>query len=199
MATVSALQSVGLPAAVMSAGGQVVATNGLFEALPSIFMPLAYNRLAIADPKADILFQESVRSTSAATAPIVRSIPVRQRIDRDAVVLHVMPVRRSARDIFAGANILVIAATISTANKKTSPQILSALFDLSPSEARLAGSLASGLTLKAAAVELGITVKTARTYLERVFRKTGTSRQGELVALLSGTAPLAPFVPAPKP
>lgn len=193
LATVSALQSVGLPAAVMSAGGQVVATNGLFDALPSIFQPLAYDGLAIGDPKADLLFQQAVRSTSAAIVPIVRSIPVRQTIDQPAVVLHVLPLRRSARDIFAGANILVVAASIRMGNQEPSPQILSALFDLSPAEAKLAASLVSGRPLKAAALDHGITVKTARTYLERVFYKTGTGRQSELVALLSGAAPLAPL------
>ncbi|WP_287119793.1 hypothetical protein [Mesorhizobium sp.] len=33
-------------------------------------------------------------------------------------------------------------------------------------------------------MEIGIAVKSARTYLERIFRKTETSRQSELVALL---------------
>lgn len=62
--------------------------------------------------------------------------------------------------------------------------MLSGLFDLTPAEARLAVELASGHSVQEAAMEIGIAVKSARTYLERIFRKTETSRQSELVALL---------------
>ncbi|WP_245490497.1 helix-turn-helix transcriptional regulator [Mesorhizobium sp. M7A.F.Ca.US.011.01.1.1] len=58
------------------------------------------------------------------------------------------------------------------------------LFDLTPAEARLATALASGRSLKEAAASSNITVKTCRTYLERIFSKTRTRQQSELVALL---------------
>lgn len=67
------------------------------------------------------------------------------------------------------------------------------LFKLSPAEARVAAALAGGKTLQDVAVEQSITVKTARSYLESVFRKTGTHRQGELVALLKSMQPLLPL------
>ncbi|ADV15397.1 helix-turn-helix transcriptional regulator [Mesorhizobium sp. BR1-1-3] len=65
------------------------------------------------------------------------------------------------------------------------------LFDLTPAEARLAATLASGRTLKEAAASSSITVKTCRTYLERIFSKTRTRQQSELVALLKSTEPLS--------
>ncbi|TPM24857.1 helix-turn-helix transcriptional regulator [Mesorhizobium sp. B2-3-4] len=65
-----------------------------------------------------------------------------------------------------------------------------ALFDLTPSEARLAAGLVSGRSLKEIAASGGITVKTGRTYLERIFAKTATRQQSELVALLKNTEPL---------
>ncbi|UCI25935.1 MULTISPECIES: hypothetical protein [unclassified Mesorhizobium] len=37
----------------------------------------------------------------------------------------------------------------------------------------------------------GITVKSARTYLERVFQKTGTHQQSQLLAMLKTLQPLA--------
>lgn len=66
------------------------------------------------------------------------------------------------------------------------------VFDLTPAEARLATALASGRSLKESALQAGITVKTARTYLERIFRKTGVGQQGQLVALLKSAQPLHP-------
>jgi DNA-binding CsgD family transcriptional regulator len=65
------------------------------------------------------------------------------------------------------------------------------LFGLTPAEARLAAALASGRTLKEAAASANITVKTCRTYLERIFSKTRTHQQSELVALLKSTEPLS--------
>jgi DNA-binding CsgD family transcriptional regulator len=50
--------------------------------------------------------------------------------------------------------------------------------------------LADGLTLSDCAVRHAVTVKTARTYLERIFRKTGTSRQSQLVNILRAVQPL---------
>jgi DNA-binding CsgD family transcriptional regulator len=62
--------------------------------------------------------------------------------------------------------------------------LLIALFDLLPSHARLARSLIGGQDLRNAATQLGLSYSSARTYLDHVFRKTGTSRQSELVALM---------------
>jgi DNA-binding NarL/FixJ family response regulator len=55
-------------------------------------------------------------------------------------------------------------------------------FSLTRSEARLTRSLVMGNALDAAAEALGITESSARTYLKRVFSKTGCSRQAELVS-----------------
>ena len=57
-------------------------------------------------------------------------------------------------------------------------------FGLTGAEARLAARLATGEALEQAADTLGISRETARTQLKRIFLKTDTHRQGELVALL---------------
>jgi len=58
------------------------------------------------------------------------------------------------------------------------------LYELTPTEARLAQGLAAGGRLDEIARELDITRNTAVTHLKRVFQKTHTERQSELVALL---------------
>jgi DNA-binding CsgD family transcriptional regulator/PAS domain-containing protein len=67
---------------------------------------------------------------------------------------------------------------------------LRTLYGLTPAEARLATRLATGEDLRAAAASLGIGYATARTQLSGIFRKTETSRQGELIMLLLKTVPL---------
>jgi len=66
------------------------------------------------------------------------------------------------------------------------------LFGLTQAEARLAVALAAGTALDECANALEISRETARTQLKRVFAKTGTQRQAELVALLAQ-------LPAPSP
>ena len=63
--------------------------------------------------------------------------------------------------------------------------VLQQLWGLTPAEARLTAGLASGLDLKEAAEQLEIQTGTARQYLKRIFAKTDTHRQAELVVLVA--------------
>lgn len=58
-------------------------------------------------------------------------------------------------------------------------------FGLTAKEASIALALASGLSLKETAVKENIAFGTARVHLERIFRKTDTRQQSQLVAMLS--------------
>jgi DNA-binding CsgD family transcriptional regulator len=60
-------------------------------------------------------------------------------------------------------------------------------FDFTPVEARVASALAQGHAIKEIAERMQITEQTTRWYVKRVFAKTGTSRQAELVRLLLST------------
>lgn len=187
-ATTSALQALGLPAAVLSQAGRLRAANALFEAMGASFELTAFGGLALAQPTANALFLRAIGAAADAVQPVVRSIPVRADDDTPPMVMHVLPLRRAARDIFSGADILVIATQVRSDRNLPSLDLLSALFDLAPAEARLASALAAGKSLKVSAAEMKIEYNSARTYLARIFSKTGTSQQSELVALLKGTA-----------
>ena len=62
---------------------------------------------------------------------------------------------------------------------------LSSLFALSAREAELAMLLLEGCSLQEAAERRGVRITTARSQLAGLFRKTGTTRQGQLIALLA--------------
>lgn len=66
---------------------------------------------------------------------------------------------------------------------------LRSLFGLTAREADIAIALASGLKLRTAADNAGIKFSTARSYLEKVFLKTGTHKQSQLVGLLKSVVP----------
>lgn len=61
---------------------------------------------------------------------------------------------------------------------------LGQMFDLIPCEARLALALSRGMSIAEAAVELGLTVESARTYSKRIYVKTGARGQVDLVRFI---------------
>jgi DNA-binding CsgD family transcriptional regulator len=182
--TVSALESVGLAAAVMTASGRVLTANTLLEKMPSVFVALAHGGIALANAAANALFQEAIAQNRL--DEVVRSIPVPASDEQPPLVIHLLPLRRTAHDIFSGADMLLAATPVTASAVLPSPSILAGLFDLTPAEARLAAALSQGQPLKDAASGANITFKSGRTYLERIFAKTGTHQQSELVALLKG-------------
>ena len=63
------------------------------------------------------------------------------------------------------------------------------LYGLTGGELRVLLALTQGLGGKEAADMLGIGETTVRTHLQRIFSKTSTSRQAELLQLLHSSAP----------
>jgi DNA-binding CsgD family transcriptional regulator len=65
------------------------------------------------------------------------------------------------------------------------------VYRLSPAQMRLGRHIVDGDDLAAASEALGVSVKTLRTHLQRMFDKTGTRSRATLVrALLSAEAPI---------
>jgi len=62
------------------------------------------------------------------------------------------------------------------------------LFDLTPTESRLALLLAGGKTIEAAGRTMGIATNTARVHIKSVFRKMDVNRQGDLIRVILNTA-----------
>jgi len=82
--------------------------------------------------------------------------------------------------------------------RQVSHDILTGLYGLTQTEAKLVQLMSNGMTLDDAATELEISVNTARTHLKHVFHKTGINRQAELIHRI-GCGPaslLIRYVPA---
>lgn len=179
------LQVIGLPAAVLTKSGRVLSSNQLFDKMTNLFLPAAFGRLTVADAHAHHLLQEALNPASRT----VRSIPVGEVEGRPTCVLHVLPLRRNAQDIFSGADTLIAVTALKASSGMPSSQLLEGLFDLTASEVAFASALSTGLTVREASRKCGLTESSGRTYLARIFAKTGTHRQSELMALLSSTHP----------
>ncbi|MBP7241982.1 helix-turn-helix transcriptional regulator [Amaricoccus sp.] len=108
-------------------------------------------------------------------------VPAR-RADGEALVLHVLPLGAASRMGGAAAAIFVAPAA---APPPPPLAAVAALFDLTPAEARVLEAVGAGRTPEEAAAALGIARSTLHTHLLRLFDKTGTHRQADLVALLA--------------
>lgn len=188
---VDTLESIGLPAAALTADGRALAVNPAFESTLAL-RPAAFDRISIAAPAADALFQQALREANEAASPSVRSIPVPADGGSAPLVLHLLPIRGAAHDVFTRAAFLLVVNAFGAQAAVPSLPLLHGLFDLTPKEARLAAALASGQALQEAAAQNGIQYSTARTHLEHIFQKTGVRQQTQLVLLLQGARAMGP-------
>jgi len=102
-------------------------------------------------------------------------------------VAHILPIRRTARDIFTRCAGVLIMTPV-TLPQAPPVELVQSLFDLTPAEARVARGLAAGDTLDQIASIGSVSRNTVRTQVRGVLEKTGCRRQAEVVALLSGIA-----------
>jgi DNA-binding CsgD family transcriptional regulator len=182
----NALQYVRQPAMALDRLGFVIDTN---EQAASNFdedICIKNRRLFVRDKRARSSldgFIDQLRTTPDTAALPAAPIVVR-RDARRPVVIRVMPVDGAARSPFLNARAVLILADLGSSPTPVFDSFAQA-FGLTPAETRLAALIATGVSPKQAAEQLGIARETARTQLKAVFAKTGTHRQSELVFLSS--------------
>jgi DNA-binding CsgD family transcriptional regulator len=157
-------------------------------------LEMLQDRDPIADPNGRIALQNT-RLTEALLDAVQRAagvalgqrgigIPVKRR-DTSPALVHVMPLRSSK--LVMGLSQRAVAAVF-VAPASAPPQMpaaaLALLYDLTPAETRVLELIVQGLAPAEIAKQLGVTLATTKTHLQRVFDKTGHSRQADLVRLV---------------
>jgi len=182
-AATEALALVGLPAAVIDRDGRVLAANDLIERMAHVRW-LPRNRLGLVDGRAQALLQSALAGLFDVSGERVQSFASCVG-ESGSAVIHVVPTSGQSRDLFDGG-LAVLVVTPVAAPEAPDAQVIRALFDLSPSEARVARSLTRGQTIDQIASGSGVTRETVRSQVKAVMAKTGTTRQAEVAALLAG-------------
>ncbi|MEH2614110.1 helix-turn-helix transcriptional regulator [Bradyrhizobium sp. AZCC 1693] len=186
LSVTNALDLMQRPALAIDRHGGLLGLNRRMEAYIGGEILVRNNRLVLRDSRANSELSEVIdrlKETSDQQACRVDPIIVRRESKRP-LVLKTLPVPPAARSPFLGAR-AVLALSDLEGTATVNPDILGKVFELTPAQAMLAGKLATGSSMETAAAELGVTVETARTHLKAIFNRTGTHRQGELVALLN--------------
>lgn len=184
------LSSLGLPAAVLGADGRVMATNEDFESLAPIIRTAARDRLLVSKQPVQKLLTDALARLAAMVKPTVQSIAAPLQDGCAPLILHLLPVRRAAKDIFSRSLAILVVTGVGTVGPPDM-RVLSGLFDLTPAEVKVARALLAGLPSSRIAMENGVVDETIRSQVKSILRKTGTRRQSELVMLLSGI--VSPF------
>jgi len=104
--------------------------------------------------------------------------------DGDALSIDAVPMPHDFQALLSGVTVLVTMHEVSAPSHGPAMR-LRERFGLTAREVELAEHLISGRHVSDAATEMQVTVATVRQHLKSIFSKTGTHRQGELVALLT--------------
>ncbi|WP_369723576.1 MULTISPECIES: helix-turn-helix transcriptional regulator [unclassified Bradyrhizobium] len=184
-----ALAALGLAALVLDEAGKVLAANALVEGMANLVHWRSADRVTLKDRRADEMLTEALARIALNDNGGVRSFPVRDAVTDALMVGHVVPIRYSARDIFARSTAVFVLMPVAA---PTSPpvELVMSLFDLTPAEARVARGLAAGKTVDDLAGDNGVSPNTVRVQVRGVLEKTGCQRQTDVVALLGGISPI---------
>jgi DNA-binding CsgD family transcriptional regulator len=184
-AAVELLDTVGLAAAIIGQKGNVLASNRLLDAVPQIF-PQAFSRLGLRPQHAQRRFDEAISCIVQGKTGQLLSILLTAGGGIPDAVLHIVPLRREARDLMPGAQAVIV---VTPGHSEISPSIdlLHGLFDLTAGEARVARGLLNN-NIRQLAEGSNVSMETVRTQLKSVLRKTSMHSQTNLIALLTRLA-----------
>jgi DNA-binding CsgD family transcriptional regulator len=102
-------------------------------------------------------------------------------------VVHVLPFEPAEREVARARALMVIMDP--EQNPEPPALLLRRLYGLTKAEAEVAVRVLRGVGLSPIAEELALSIATIKTHLQRVFDKTDTHRQAELIRLLLDISP----------
>jgi DNA-binding CsgD family transcriptional regulator len=150
-------------------------------------LSLANGELSASDRAADTQLRRAIDHSLSPDQPFgSRAVGARRASGRRAYQVVIAPLRTRLRQFTGTA--APLAVVLITDPEQPGPaklDLLVQLYGLTPKEAEIAVNLSQGKTVEQTAEQLGMTYQTARTHLRRLFIKTGTSRQTELLLLLA--------------
>lgn len=188
-AAMQALELTGLPAAAIGRSGKVLAANALLQEFAPQVSIGAFDKLRFGWSKTSKKFEALLETAETDTKSTGWSLPLPQLETMPPAVVHIIPVRGTARDIFVRAAYFLIVTPVDR-SRVVNAETLQGLFDLSPAEARVARALVSGCDVADTARNFGISAETVRTHVKTILSKCGMNRQSDFVASVTTVRPM---------
>jgi DNA-binding CsgD family transcriptional regulator/PAS domain-containing protein len=174
--------------------GRVVHVNASGYAMlrDATVLRSAGNKLVATDPKAALALAEVFAVAGKGDAAVgIKGIAVPLScIEGDCYTAHVLPLSSGARQS-AGASYAAVAAVFvrkAEVMAPSLPEVIAKHYRLTPTELRVLLAIVQVGGVPETAEALGIGEATVKTHLHRLFSKTGTTRQADLVKLVAGFA-----------
>jgi DNA-binding CsgD family transcriptional regulator len=148
------------------------------------------SRLGATDPAADRALLESFTASSGGDAALGRrgiAVPLRAR-NGERYVANVLPLTSGARRR-AGVSYAAVATVFihkAALDLPSPPEAVAQEFRLTPAELRVLFAVIEVGGVADVAAVLGLSEATVKTHLQRLFQKTGSARQADLVKLVAG-------------
>ncbi len=127
----------------------------------------------------------AVLDAALAAKPAAGAMRIVRPSMRAPLILTVFPLARIRRALAPFEAAALVRLIDPTGQPYSDRHLYRQAFTLTERETDLALCLMKGHSPETAAIVLGITIATARIHLRRLFHKTGTSRQSDLVRLLA--------------
>lgn len=176
----------------VDASARIVHTNAAGQAILAQGTALrsANGKLVATDPNAarvlgDILERSEGGDRALKIRAVAVPLPTREG---ERYVAHVLDLASAARRGAAGGYAAVAAVLVqkTSLEAKSAIEALASTFKLTPGELRVLLAIVELTGVSETADALGVGQATVKTHLHRLFRKTATTRQAELVRLVAG-------------
>jgi DNA-binding CsgD family transcriptional regulator len=156
------------------------------------------DRMNVADDERGYPFPpELIEAVLGHSGSSTTTVSFRRATRPGRLIARIKPLFQS--DLLTGQNRRLLAISIFDPDRRivVDESLLMSTFDLTRSEARICTLLAAGKSIDQIAREVKISHHTARTHLQRILKKTKTTRQAELIALALKSAMVTPAFDRP--
>ena len=189
----------GLAAAIflVDAAAKIVSGNSAARAMldQGDVLKATGDTLSTGDPDAQMLLRDTISAAAKeSSVPAKEAAVMITSGDGVDYVAHILPLTSGSRldagvRFSASAAVFVRKASLSIPSP---PELLAKRYKLTPSELRVLLAIMDSAGVREVAEALGIAEATAKVHLHRLFQKTGTRRQADLVKIVAGfSSPLA--------
>lgn len=179
----------------LGSDGRAIFANHTAEAIfrENDGLTLQAGSLCASDRITDKALKHAIRQVLTINLSCPSGVRVERKSQRRPYHVVAAPMRRRCPQ-FVGTPTPVAVVLIDDPERSraATPELIASIYGLTLKEAEVVAKLVEGKGVDELAVELGMKYETARTHLRRIFFKTGTTRQTELIRVL-GRIPRPPW------
>lgn len=171
----------------LSSNGNVLRANKAAEVIlaRSDGLRLTGDRLACEDTASDVRLSGAIAAACERLNPKAGGVAIRRKAGRPSYLLSLYPLVQRRRFLAPFGASALVSITDPSATQAGLTDEQRVMLGLTERESQLATLIRNGHSVASAAEAMEIAYNTARIHLAALFHKTGTTRQSDLVRLLS--------------